>query len=127
MSNDNRRLKRALTANVVFSGITGLGALGMAGRLSEALGPPAWSLRALGAALLVFAALVAHESLAPGRAGTLQIIAADMAWVVTAGLLIAIAPGWLTDAGRVTLTAVTSVVGAVAAAQWRGLGAMGSA
>ncbi len=126
MSNDDIILKRALAANAAFSGATGLGALTLAGSLAESLGPPAWSLRVLGAGLLVFAALVARESVAPGRSGALQIIAADMAWVASAVTLIAMAPSWLTGTGRVTLAAVTVVVGTVAAAQWRGLEAIRS-
>ena len=118
---DNTTLGRALIANAAFSGLTGLTALTLAGRLAETLGPPAWSLRALGVGLLGFAALVARESISPGRPGTLQIIAADLAWTATAAVILMIAPTWLTDGGRAALTAVTFVVFIVAAAQWTGL------
>ena len=118
---DNTTLRRALVANATFSGLTGLTALGFAGRLVETLGPPAWSLRSVGVGLLGFAALVARESAAPGRAGTLLIIAADLAWIATAAVIVAIAPPWLTDAGLIALAAVTVVVGVVAAVQWLGL------
>lgn len=118
---DNITLRRSLIANAAFSGLTGLTALAFAGRLAEVLGPPVWSLRALGVGLLGFAALVARESVSPGRSGTLQIIAADLAWVATAAIILAIAPTWLTDTGRAALAAVTLVVGIVAGAQWLGL------
>ena len=122
MNHDNMPLRRALFANAAFSAITGLGALALAPGLAESLGPPAWALRSLGAGLVVFAALVAREARRLGRNGTIQIIAADAAWVVTAAVLVAVAPSWLTGAGRITLAAVTLVVAAVASAQWRGLG-----
>lgn len=119
--NNSNTLERALTANAAFSGITGLAALALAGRLAESLGPPVWSLRGLGAGLMLFAVLVAREARVPGRPGTRLIIAADLAWVVAATVVITVAPGWLTRNGRATLAAVTLVVGTVAVGQWRGL------
>ena len=124
---DTKTLRLALVANAAFSGVTGLSALTFAGRLAETLGPPAWSLRALGVGLLAFAALVARESISPGRAGTLQIIAADLAWIAAAPIIIATAPTWLTEGGQAALTAVTLVVGVVAGAQWLGLRIMSRA
>lgn len=121
MTNDNTILKRALAANAAFSATTGLGALTLAAGSAEFLGPPAWALRTLGAGLVVFAALVAQQARRPRLAGTRQIITADVAWVVIATILIAVAPSWLTDEGRTVLGAVTFVVAVVAAAQWRGL------
>ena len=114
-------LTNALAANAVFSGLTGLAALALAGSLSDALGPPAWSLRLLGAGLLVFAALTAHEARAPRKAATWQIIAADAGWVIAAAIVVAVSPAWLTATGRAVLVGVTLVVAAVATAQWRGL------
>lgn len=123
MNNDTTILRRALAANAAFSGITGLFSLLGAGPLSDALGPPTWSLRALGAGLLVFAAVVAIEAREPGRTGTRQIIAADVGWVIAAAIIVGMTPAWLTDTGRAVIVAVTVVVAAVAAAQWRGLDA----
>jgi hypothetical protein len=114
-------LKGALFANTVFSGVTGITALVLARPLSESLGPPEWSLRTLGVGLLVFAGLVAREARAPGRPGTWQIIAADLAWVTSAAIAVAVGPGWMTGAGRVVLAAVTVPVAVLAAWQWRGL------
>ncbi len=114
-------LKGALVANAVFSGTTGIGAIVLAGLLAESLGPPAWSLRALGVGLIGFAAMVARESLAPQRRRTRQIVAADAAWVATAAIIILAAPGWLTGTGRAVLATVTACVALLAAAQWRGL------
>ena len=114
-------LKNALVANAVFSGTTGIGAIVFAGLLAESLGPPAWSLRALGAGLVGFAAIVARESLAPQRRRARQIVAADAAWVAAAAIIILAAPGWLTGAGRSVLATVTASVALLAAAQWRGL------
>lgn len=117
-------LKSALFANAVFSGSMGLVALGLAAPLAEALGPPAWSLRSIGAGLIVFAAAVSRQARTSQMAGTSQIIAADLAWVIVAAILIASTPSWLTAAGSMVLTAVTTVVAALAAAQWRGLAAL---
>ncbi len=114
-------LRGALATNAAFSGLTGLAALILAGTLEDSLGPPAWSLRAVGAGLLVFAALVAREARRPQKAGTRQIIAADLTWVTAAGIIAAVAPSWLTSNGRIVLITVTGVVAVVAAAQWRGL------
>ncbi len=114
-------LRGALAANAAFSSLTGLAALILAGTLEESLGPPAWALRAVGAGLLGFAALVAREAREPRRAGARQIIAADLAWVISAAIVVAVAPGWLTSNGRIVLISVTAIVAAVAAAQWRGL------
>lgn len=114
-------LKLAITANALFSSITGLVAVLMAGRLSQVLGPPSCSLRVLGGGLLVFAALVAKEARAPRPAGTRQIIVADAGWVLGATAIVAWRPGWLTAVGQTVLIGVTMVVAGVAVAQWRGL------
>lgn len=123
MNNAKRRstLERALTANAGFSAATGLIAIALAGGLDASLGPPAWSLRVLGVGLLVFAAFVAREARAPGRTGSRQIIAADLAWVVAAVVILASAPDWTTDTGLVVLGAVSALVALLAAAQWKGL------
>lgn len=117
-------LRNALMTNAGFSTATGLIAVAFAARLEGLLGPPAWSLRAIGAALLVFAALVAHEARAPGQARIRQIIAADLAWVVSAAVVLASAPAWLTDTGLVVLGVVSVLVAFIATAQWRGLGGL---
>lgn len=116
-------LRLALTVNAAFSGLTGSGALILASSLSERLGPPAWSLRVLGAGLLVFAAIVAREARAPTGTMARQIVAADAGWVIAAAVIVVSAPNWLTEAGRTVLIAITLVVAGVAAAQWRGLAA----
>jgi hypothetical protein len=121
MKHMNNPLRGALVANAVFSGTTGIGAIALANVFAGSLGPPAWSLRALGVGLVVFAAVVAGESRAPRRRDTWRIIAADVAWVATAVLIIMVSPGWLTGAGRATLAAVTVVVAVLALMQWRGL------
>ncbi len=121
MNNDNNVLRRALAANAAFSSITGLIASLMAGSLSDALGPPTWSLRALGVGLLVFAAVTANEAREPRRTGTWQIIAADVGWVIAAAIIVGLSPTWLTETGRTVVVAVTVIVAAVAVAQWRGL------
>ena len=117
----NELLRRALLANAAFSAVTAILALVLGGRLEESLGPPAWSIRALGAGLLAFAALVAHEAREPSRRGARPIIAADLAWVVGAIAIIAVTPDWLTDTGSLVLASVTAVVATLAAAPWRGL------
>ena len=121
MKHMNNTLRGALVANAAFSGTTGIGAIALADVLATSLGPPAWSLRALGFGLVVFAAVVAGESRAPGPRGTWRIIAADVAWVATAVIIIMVSPGWLTGVGRAALAAVTVAVAFFAVMQRRGL------
>ena len=117
----DRLLRNALFANAGFSGVTGALAVALGGPLEDALGPPTWSLRALGAGLLVFAVVVANEVRSPGNPGTWRIIGADLVWVVAAASAIAMSPEWLTRSGRAVLALVTVAVAALAAAQWRGM------
>ena len=114
-------LRTALLTNAGFSGVTGLLALVLAGSLATSLGPPAWSLRALGVGLIVFGIAVTLVARAPQPRRAWEIIAADLAWVATATVVIAVAPGWTTAAGRTVLAVVTVAVAALAAAQWWGL------
>ena len=114
-------MRSALGANAGFSAIAGIAALALGGRLEASLGPPAWSLRALGAGLIMFGLVVAREAGAPSRPGTWRIIGADLAWVAAAVIIIAIPPGWLAETGRAVLASLTVVVAALAAAQWRGV------
>lgn len=117
----DRLLRNALLTNAGFSGATGALAVALGGRLGDALGPPTWSLRALGMGLLVFAVVVANEARAPGHPGTWMIIGADLLWVVAAPIIIAVGPEWLTRSGQAALALVTVAVAALAAAQWRGM------
>lgn len=117
----DRLLRNALLTNAGFSGAIGALAVALGGRLEDALGPPTWSLRALGMGLLVFAVVVANEARAPGHSGTWRIIGADLLWVVAAPIIIAVSPEWLTRSGQAALALVTVAVAALAAAQWRGM------
>lgn len=117
----DRLLRNALLTNAGFSGVTGAVAVALGGPMEDAFGPPTWSLRALGAGLLVFAMVVANEARAPGHPGTWKIIGADLVWVVAAAIVIAVSPEWLTRSGQVVVALVTVAVAVLAAAQWRGM------
>ena len=117
-------LRRALAANAVFSGTTGL-ALVLAGEaLAAWLGLPDGRIALLlGLALLAFAAglAVLARSDRPGRPLVLAVTASDMAWVAASAVLLVGFPDLLTPAGNLVVAAVAVVVAALGAAQAVGL------
>lgn len=98
-SDNSPFLRRALIADGVISGATGLLMLVAAGPLAGLLGVPADLLRAAGGSLLPFAGLLLYLS----RRNTLSqasvwvVIAINAAWVAaSAGLLVS---GWIEPSG----------------------------
>ncbi len=119
-----RLLRLALRANAAFSTTCALIFVLDAGALAPLIGVPAELLVALGVGLLGFAALLVASSRRTDatRLATeaRSYCAADVAWVV--GSVPIIALGWLTPLGAIGLAGVSTVVAALAFAQWRGLG-----
>ena len=84
MKSNSTFLRRALIADAVASAATGLLMLVAAGRLEQWLALPADLLRAAGASLLPFAAIVAWLGLREtiSRAGVWTVIALNALWVI---------------------------------------------
>ena len=120
----DRLLRIALRSNAAFSSTCGLLFATASRPVGAAVGlPPAFVL-ALGLGLLVFAGLLVATS---SRSDPVRMrsearlhCAADLAWV--AGSVPVVVLGWLTPAGSAALFAVSTVVLALAIAQWRGTG-----
>lgn len=117
-------LRRALWANAVFSGLSGLAALAAAEPLGAWLGLASpMVLRVLGVGLLLFAAdLVSQaraEPIEPNRA--VMASGADVLWVVGTIVLLVFFPGLLSVPGRWIVAAVGAVVAGCAAGQAAGL------
>jgi hypothetical protein len=120
----DRLLRLALRSNATFSSTCGL-LFAVASRpVGAFVGLPHALVFALGLGLLVFAGLLVATS---SRTDPLRMrtearvhCAADLAWVV--GTVPVVALGLLTPAGSAALVAVSTVVLALAIAQWRGIG-----
>lgn len=123
MLHDAPLLRRALTLNALFSGLSGL-ALALAHRPLSAwigVGQPL-VLLGVGAGLLAFAlhlGRVARRPIAPSLA--LSIVVSDALWVAGTAVLVLGFPGALSPAGRALAVAVAAVVGLLAALQLKGL------
>lgn len=117
-------LRRALLANAVFSGLSGLGLLAAAGPVGGWIGvTETWILRGIGAGLASFAAaLVAlARSDRPRPALVLAASGSDFAWVLGSGAVVAGFPELLTPAGDIAVVVVAVVVAALGCAQIVGL------
>ncbi|KYF53049.1 hypothetical protein BE08_00460, partial [Sorangium cellulosum] len=88
-------LRRALLADAIVSGATGLLMLAGAAPLAGVVGLPEALLRWSGASLLPFAALVAWVGTRerPARAAVLAVVVANALWVIDSVLLLA--TGWV--------------------------------
>lgn len=113
-------LVRALAANAVFSGLSGLALLLAAGWLGV---PEPWILRALGAGLVAFAAGLAllARSARPRRDLVLAASVSDFAWVAGSAWLLVGFPDLLTSAGEAAVAVVAVLVAVLGAAQLVGL------
>ena len=114
-------LTRSLRANAAFSAASGLVLVLGSSILASPFGVPQVSLIAIGAMLLPFAAFVWWVSTAPRRGLVSLIIAGDIAWVVSAIVLIAGFPQALSTLGVWALIVATIVVADLAIAQGVGL------
>lgn len=118
----DRLLRNALRGNAAFSSACGLISIAGATPLAGALGTgPPYSLVALGAQLLVFAAflvwLASRPAIRPALA--LAVVAADALWVV--GTLPLLVAGVLTPTGSWTAFAIAQVVAVFAGVQYVGV------
>jgi hypothetical protein len=114
-------LTTTLTANAVFSGLSGLVLTIGARPTSEWLGIPTWISVAVGLGLMVFSAQVAMTARNPQPPAVRMVIAGDAAWVVIATGLIVFFPESMSTAGLVALGIVTVGVTTFAVLQWLGL------
>ena len=107
------------------AGTAANGVLYLAGAplLDDWLGLPTGMLMAVGAALIVYAALVLRLATRPAmpRAAVAAVIAANVLWVVDS--LLALALDWFTPtvAGQVLIAAQAALVAGLAALQYVGL------
>lgn len=120
--------RRALTANAVFSGVSGLALATLAPFWAEALlqSPPVWlspALQVMGGGLVSFATVLAWLAAAPERTArwTQLVIWADLAWVAMTGVLLVTLWAQFTEAGVTLLIAVAAVVAVFGMLQQRGL------
>lgn len=120
-------LRNALRANATFSGLSGALLIAAGEPLGRFLGVTSIYLVGTGVNLLAFAAALAHFAGRPtlSRPIALAIVAADLGWIVAAGLLIPF--GVFTPHGAIAALAVSGVVLCFAALQWVGLRRLGAA
>lgn len=116
-------LRRALLADAIVSGATGLLMLAGAAPLARVVGLPEALLRWSGASLLPFAAIVAWLGTRerPARGAVLAVVVANALWVIDSVLLLAL--GWVepTALGYAFVAAQALVVALFAEAQALGL------
>lgn len=114
-------LTTALTANAVFSGLSGLVLTIGAGPMSHWLGIPTWISIAAGLGLVLFSVQVAMTARDPQPQAVRVVIAGDVVWVVLAIMLMAVFPEAMSSEGVVALVVVTGAVATFALLQWLGL------
>ena len=114
-------LTTTLTANAVFSGLSGLALTLGAVPMSEWLGIPTWIGIVVGLGLVLFSVQVAMTARNPEPHVVRMVIASDAAWVVFAAVLIVAFPDSMSKAGSAALGIVTVVVATFAVLQWLGL------
>ena len=114
-------LRNTLAANAAFSTACALVLTMGAWRLDDVLGVPMWMLLTFGLALGGFGVFVAITSASMWVPGAWAVLAADVAWVVLAGVLLLGFDDILTTAGQWALVAVTIAVMDFAVAEVLGL------
>lgn len=123
-------LTTTLAVNATSSAVTGAGLLVGAGPLSEWLGIPTLVSVIVGLGLLVFALDVARTSRNPEANRVLQVIVADVAWVIGAGIVIFGYPQSMSTEGLWALGLISVAVAVFALFQtvgWRRMEIAGSA
>lgn len=114
-------LTRTLAVNATFSGLAGVVLAVGASPVSEWLGIPMWISLLIGIGLAVFAVIVMRVAREPTRSSVVQVIGADVAWVVGAATIIVAFPGWMSAEGLWALAAMSAVVALFAVLQVLGL------
>lgn len=117
-------LRRALTANVIFSLASGAAMLLAGSQIAALMGlASALPVQAIGAAVLLFSPLVwAIARRSPINAGHAWIILAlDIAWVVASALEIALNPFGMSSAGLWLVAGIADAVAVIALFEYLGL------
>lgn len=114
-------LTSTLTVNASLSATTGVALVVAAAPLTDWLGIPTWVGLLLGLGLVLFAVQVLRVARRPGRTQVIQVISADVIWVVGATTVILVFPGSMSTAGLWALGAVTAAVALFAVLQAVGL------
>jgi len=114
-------LTTTLTANALFSGLSGMLLTIAAAPMAHWLGIPIWICFAVGGGLVLFSVQVAMTARNPQPTAVRMVIIADAVWVVSASALIAVFPESMSDQGLVALGIVTIGVAVFAVLQWIGL------
>lgn len=114
-------LTRTLTVNASLSAITGVVLVVAAAPLPDWLGIPTWVAVLLGIGLILFAIQVLRVARGPRRTQVIQVIGADVAWVVGAATVILVFPGAMSPGGLWALGVVTAAVALFAVLQTVGL------
>ena len=114
-------LRTTLAANAAFSTACALVLTLAAWRLDGVLGVSAWVLLVLGVGLAGFGGFVAFTAARRWMPGAWAVLAADVAWIVGAGVVVIGFNELLTTAGVWALVAVTIVVLDFAIAEVLGL------
>lgn len=114
-------LTSTLTVNASLSAITGVALMVAAAPLPDWLGIPTWVGLLLGIGLVLFAVQVLRVARRPGRSQVIQVIGADVIWVVGAATVILVFPGSMSTVGLWALGGVTAAVALFAVLQTVGL------
>lgn len=122
-----RLLAAVMSLNAVFSGLSGLALAVASPWLARWFGVAGGLVAAVGVALIGFAAVLVWLLATPSRlrAGARLVVAADLMWILGAGIVIGVLPGALPASGDVVLAGVTVVVGGFAAGQLVGMAKIG--
>jgi hypothetical protein len=117
-------VKRALIANSLFSGLSGIIALTAHSKLSALIGLSRESIIfAIGLGLILYASWLAYVATrAPINASAVRAaVLADGGWVIGSIALVVLQPSWLTIPGTLLIGVVALIVALFAAIQWYGL------
>lgn len=117
----SRILTAVLATNAGFSAVTGVVMIVAAGPLSNWLGIPTWVTVGVGAGLVPFAVAVAATARSPVLSRVVQVIVADVSWVVGAAVITIGFPESMSRQGLWALGMVTVVVAVFAVLQTLGL------
>lgn len=120
-------LKRALYANAIFSGISGLDFIIFSNRITEFLGwSTTWLIPAIGIGLILFAVyivMVARKA-TPNASQVKSIIASDIAWIILSCVIIFLPTTnllGLTNGGKWAVAILADIVLVFAILQFLGL------
>jgi hypothetical protein len=118
-------LRTSLNTNAAFSAISGTVLLVGAVPVASMIGLPTWFVAGVGVSLIAFAGIVRIIAGNPlprgGRAGVRMVITADVTWVVIAAIVVIGFPGVMTQAGVISVAAISIIVADLAVLQAIGL------